>query len=226
MKRFVGIFLAFLILCSGCSKKEAEEKTIVFSSVSESYQADDGTVICKKEIQTGELILPDTQVGRTIHADLKQVCGDFQKSVNIVHFQAREHYIPGADFAPYTATLTFTQTRRDEKLLSLYSTELCYNGQTTQSIRTHNYDLETGESLPLSQFINPQQLPQLVLNALKRQSPALYPNYEELLQQRFSPDNTAWYLTEDALCIPFAPYTIAPATAGIIVAQIPLASIE
>lgn len=225
MKRLLSIFLiAFLLLCGCTHRSNPAETSITVPSVSEACTADGGAILCRKEIQAGKLALPNTEAGNRIQADLLQLCDGFQKTANVIQVLAQQNYTGQSDWEPYYATLTFTLTRQDDGVLSLYATEDCYSGDAhpSQTLYTRNYSTVTGLPLALSQYTNTETLLQQILDALKPQASMLYPDYEALLAKSFQPELAKWYLTEDTVCIVFSPYEIAPLSAGTVIAELPL----
>lgn len=205
-------------------------------NVSEDTHADDGTVIFTNSYQKIGLILNGNDAQSVIAEDLDRRTAAFLSDHADIISDAQEHYAMNpADWYPYFTDISYTPTRIDQSVMSLFCNYSVYYGGVHPSYITDSvtYDLSTGKTLNLGNILadscTSSDLYTLVDTALAPDADALYFDYQDWLQDIFSVDLnkiTNWYFSRAGLCFHFAPYEIAPYSSGTIIATIPYEQLE
>lgn len=199
-------------------------------SISQDTPAQDGTVIFTRTYQNISLTLDRTNVAQAITSDLKTRIDTALANCAELEDFARDAYTGQDDWMPYFAYIQYTPTRLDGAVLSLFGNHSSHSGgnHPTLSTQSVTYDLTTGQMLKLGDILAKDctnaQLISLVNQALSPSSEDLWYDYETIIEDLFSPDRnkiTNWYFSRTGLCFHFSPFTIAPYSAGTIVATIP-----
>lgn len=207
--------------------------------VTQDYCADDGAVIYKHTNQNISLIVPDPEVADKVILDFLNRT-DLQDTVDSVYSSATGAYTDAimSKALPYWTQITYSPTRIDSGVLSLFGSFVQYSGgaHPMESAKTVNYDLVTGNTLSLTDILTENSdtdtLCLLVLKALEsyqnEMSFTLYDGYEATVTELFKKpleEITNWYLTSEGLSFAFSPYEIGAYTYGIIPASIPYADL-
>ena len=203
---------------------------IVMPTVSQDTLADDGTVLFTRSYQRIQLILNGSDVETVIASDLeKRMNSTLSGSAEIESF-AREDYTDPEFWTPYFTDISYTPTRIDQSVLSLFCNYSSFSGGIHPSLVTESvtYDLSTGNSLKLGDILidsySGADLSTLISSILAPVSDELYYDYETYLQDIFSVNLnniSNWYFSRTGLCFHFEPYEIAPYSSGTITATIP-----
>lgn len=204
--------------------------------VSEDTLADDGEVIFTRSYQKIGLILNGKDTQSVIAADLNQRTTEFLSDSTEMINDAKLEYADGSEYwSPYFMDFSYTPTRIDQSVLSLFCNYVVQSGgvhpfQYTDSI---TYDLVTGSPLKLTDILasncTGSDLSVLIETALEPVSEELYFDYQDSLNGIFSANLssiTNWYFSHTGLCFHFAPYEIAPYSSGTIIATIPYNQLE
>lgn len=252
MKKIITGLLALLMLLSaaGCTEKTQEPSTAATTPATESPTtapekivyilhneqktdtvcADDGTEIFKCTYPQIQIEPAGTAAQQAIDPDLKERIEAFKRDAAYIKDYARQEDHTTEHWMPFYATLTYTDVRFDHQVLSLYGTAESYSGEAhpTRIDQAVTYDLATGDQLRLNDLLaedySSAQLIEAICVALEPHSKDLYPNYSEVIADRYGADLesiTDWYLTDTALCFFFSPYDIAPSYLGTVTAQLP-----
>lgn len=137
-------------------------------------------------------------------------------------------------FIPHEADLTYTVTLNEDCVLSLYFDRYTFTGGAHGStLRTSDtWDLDTGERISLPDlFLGEEKCcrvvtKQILLQAdenMKKDPGIYFENYRSLIVQNFDADS--FYLTPQTAAVYFQQYEIAPYASGIIVFEMPYASL-
>lgn len=204
---------------------------IVMPTIQDHVKADDGTVVFQRSYQRIQLILNGTDADETIAADLKTRMDSVLADTSDLEADAQDHYSQEPEYwTPHFIDISYTPTRIDQSILSLFGNYSSYAGGAHPFLSTESvtYDLATGKSLKLSEALvdnySNSDLCALVTAALAPVSDELYFDYEECLQDIFSVNLSNirnWYFSSSGLVFHFAPYEIAPYSSGTIIAAIP-----
>lgn len=206
-------------------------------AVTESTKASDGTVLFQYTYQNMSLVLNNEDVADRIILDFLNRVDTTKVPADSIKEAAKSAYQSAKDWIPYLYSITYSPTRIDGNVLSLFGNHVVYNGaiHPDRNCVSANYNLQTGEALSLADIMHPQAslegICQLVLDTLLKQEKDLRldPGYEQVVQQRFKTDishDESWYFTQDALCFYFAPYEIAPYITGVVHAEVPYSSLK
>lgn len=208
---------------------------IVMPTVSQNTLADDGTVLFTRSYQRIQLILNGSEVETVIASDLeKRMNSILSGSADIEDF-AREDYTDPEFWAPYFTDISYTPTRIDQSVMSLFCNYSSFSGGIHPSLVTESvtYDLSTGNTLKLGDILmdgySGADLSALISAILAPVSDELYYDYETYLQDIFSVNLNSianWYFSRTGLCFHFEPYEIAPYSSGTITATIPYADLN
>ncbi len=201
-------------------------------TVTEESFANDGTVQFRYTYQDISLILHKPDVADKVIVDFLNRVDSTRQAAKDVENMAKSAYNRTANWTPYLYHVTYSPTRVDHDVLSLFGNNVVFSG-TPHPDRTcvsANYDLKTGDVLTLASVMSMNastgDFCNLVLDGLTEMSEGdyLYENYKQTVQQRFTVDastDEAWYFTQTGLCFYFAPYEIAPYSSGVISVEIP-----
>lgn len=200
-------------------------------SVTEDTKADDGTVVSRYTYQHMSLVLHKPEVADKVILDFLNRVDSTKESADTTAAAAKAAYT-GGNWTPYLYHITYSPTRIDENVLSLFGNNVVYNGAThpDRTCVSASYDLQTGDVLTLASIMakdaSVSDICQLVLNGLSEMAEGdyLYEGYKQTVSRRFDADPTTdedWYLTTTGLCFYFAPYEIAPYASGVISVEIP-----
>ena len=199
--------------------------------VAEEYRTEDGTILFTYAYQEISLILEDPQVADAVMIDYLNLIDYENSSAQGTLADAKEAYTDETDWVPYSFSMLFSPARFDQSILSLYGTQALYNGnpRATTANTAVTYDLLTGHQLELKDVLvddfSADALCELISDALSEMESQgmLYSDYAYVISELFSTNRPVenWYFSRDGLCFFFAPYEIAPYSAGTVVAQIP-----
>lgn len=205
-------------------------------TVSEDTHADDGEVVFTRSYQKIGLILNGKDSQSVIAADLDRRTTEFLSDTADMVKEAQSQYAEGSEYwSPYFMDISYTPTRIDQSVLSLFCNYIVQSGgvhpiQYTGSI---TYDLATGKTLTLTDILEGSctgsDLSALVEAVLEPMAEELYFDYQDSLEDIFSADLSNisnWYFSHTGLCFHFAPYEIAPYSSGTIIAAIPYEQLE
>ena len=208
---------------------------IVMPTVSETTLADDGTAVFTRSYQKIQLILNETETDNLISSDLQNRIGSALANAADIEGYAKDDYTSPEGWNPYFIDLTYTPTRIDKSVISLFGNHSSYSGGNHPSLVTESvtYDLTTGKALTLADILVENypgyDLSSLISTILAPNADKLSHNYEATLQDIFSVNLnyiTNWYFSRTGLCFHFSPYIIAPYAAGTIIAEIPYSMLE
>lgn len=201
-------------------------------TVTEVTAAEDGTEVFRYVYQNMALVVPDQEVADNVIIDFLNRVDKSLIPADDIRQQALSAYTGPENWVPYLYTLTYSPTRIDQGVLSLYGTNIIYSGSShpTYNCVSVNYDLITGSTLTLGSILqHADKLTTLegrILDALDAISveKQLRKDYIDTVHTRFAGEESYdedWFLTPTGLCFYFPPYEIAPYSSGIIVVEIP-----
>lgn len=201
-------------------------------SVTEKTLADDGTVLFEYTYQHMSLVLEKPDIADKIILDFLNRVDGTREAAESTAAIAKTDYAGNENWTPYLYHITYSPTRIDHNVLSLFGNNVVYSGAThpDRTCVSASYDLQTGDVLTLASIMTADakidSVCDLVLDGLSEMAEGdyLYENYKQTVQHRFGVDasgDEAWYFTQTGLCFYFAPYEIAPYTSGVITVEIP-----
>lgn len=264
MKKFLASVMAGLLILSlsGCSAAPSEQrctpptasydfikdvpsvtdpentafpmKAIVLHTVKESVHADDGAELVSLSFQRAQIILHDQDLEEKIISDFQSRTEPILSKLSQIEAQAQLDYPENEYWSEYFIDLSYTPTRLDQAVLSLFGNTSSYCGGPHPSLVTDSvtYDLHTGEPLCIDDILTPEcrsdTIYQLILKNLEKRAEDLYYDYADVLANRFTGELRHiqdWYFSRSGLCFHFAPYDIAPYSSGTVIAELPYSSL-
>lgn len=213
-------------------EEDTEMVAVSVPAVTENATADDGTVLFRYTYQNMSLVLHKPQVADKVILDFLNRVDSTRNAATATADMAKSAYDGSKNWTPYLYHITYSPTRIDSKVLSLFGNNVVFsgNGHPERTCVSASYDLLTGDVLTLASIMNKdanaEQFCQLVLQSLSEMAEGdyLYENYAQTVKSRFSTDSSqdeAWYFTQKGLSFYFAPYEIAPYSSGVITVEIP-----
>ena len=201
-------------------------------SVTEDTLSADGAVVFQYTYQHMSLMLNKPEVANKVILDFLNRVDSTKQAAEDTATMAKTYYDGNANWVPYLYHITYSPTRIDHNVLSLFGNNVVYSGAThpDRTCVSASYDLKTGDVLTLASIMDPDaevaDFCKLVLGGLNEmvEGDYLYEGYKATVENRFQADPTtdeAWYFTQTGLCFYFAPYEIAPYTSGVITVEIP-----
>lgn len=201
-------------------------------TVTEITTAEDGSEIFRYIYQNISLTVQDQEVADKIIIDFLNRVDKSVAPADDIRQQALAAYTGLDNWIPYLYNLTYSPTRIDQGILSLYGTNVVFSGSSHPSYDcvSVNYDLITGNYLTLGSILQHadklETLKDLVLEALDAVADEKYlrGDYIDTVSTRFSRDESYdedWFFTNNGICFYFAPYEIAPYSSGVIIVEIP-----
>lgn len=261
MKKLICIFLCICLLLTfaGCRKKKNETPNantntgttsgqpsgggeeagvadpmvaVSVPSVTEDTLSADGTVVFQYTYQHMSLMLNKPEVANKVILDFLNRVDSTKQAAEDTATMAKTYYDGSASWTPYLYHVTYSPTRIDHSVLSLFGNNVVYSGAThpDRTCVSASYDLKTGDVLTLASIMDPDaavaDFCKLVLGGLSEMAAGnyLYDGYKTTVENRFKSDastDEAWYFTQTGLCFYFVPYEIAPYASGVITVEIP-----
>ena len=248
MKKLIGILLSALLLTgcaatpgAGSSAGETPEAaagkatgyTLETETVSDSVQADDGTVLYEYTYDLPRLIYrsdsegpeEDTAATTTFNAafDVWREGKEREETIESAQLDYDWRQGEGQDWRQYAEALTYTAYQTDRLISIVGEYYWDYGGaHPNVSYQTWNFDLKKGEYIPedtlgneaMAQAVTEELLRQMEEQAKKIDAPldALYfSNYQEIAAQWMSHSVS---FDAKGMTVTFSPYALAPYGAG------------
>lgn len=224
---------------TGGSQAEKDTSLVAVSLPTQTQNEvhDDGTTLFQYTFQHMSLVLHKPQVADKIILDFLNRVDSTTAAAESTKESAKAAYNGNKNWIPYLYHITYSPTRIDHKVLSLFGNNVVFSGagHPERTCVSASYDLLTGDVLTLASIMNKdatvQQFCDLTLAGLGEMAEGdyLYDNYKKIVQQRFQQDasqDEAWYFTQTGLCFYFAPYEIAPYSSGVITVEIPFEKLK
>ena len=198
----------------------------------EEFILEDGTTLFTYTAQHMELILPDDEVADRVILDFLNRVDRAQSDSESVLLAAKNDYQPDSNWFPYFYQIIYSPTRIDHDVLSLFGSRNSYSGAMHGNVScvSANYDLSTGDVLTLGSIMHADATKDafitLIIQKLSESAEelGLFPGYEDGVRSRLSGDENLYedfFFTGTGLNFFFAPYEIAPYSAGVITVEIP-----
>lgn len=206
-------------------------------TVTEDTVAEDGTVVFQYTHPHITLTLEDQKVADKIILDFLRRVDEMKDTAASVAQMAVSANKVSKLQTPYLYHLTYSPTRIDNTVLSLFGNNVVFSGggHPERTCVSASYDLRTGDVLTLASIMSvsakTDDFCKLVLEGLADMAEGdyLYENYTQTVKQRFTADATqdeAWYFTQTGLCFYFVPYEIAPYSSGVVTVEIPFEKLD
>lgn len=212
----------------------ARMQAVTLPQIKETVCADDGSTLFSLSFQQIQLTMHSSELEERIADHFQKRTDTLLTYASQIESQARADYPDNEYWSEYFIETSYTPTRLDQTVLSLFGSTSSYSGGTHPSLETDSvtYDLQTGNMLFLDDLLTaectPDRLYRLVLNSLESQADELYYDYADVLGDRFTGEFHSiqdWCLSRTGLCFHFAPYDIAPYSSGTIIAELPYSTL-
>ncbi len=201
-------------------------------ALSEQFVLENGTTLFTYTAQHMELILPDEEVADRVILDFLNRVDKARSDSESVLLAAKNAYQPDSNWTPYFYQIIYSPTRIDHGVLSLFGTRSSYSGAVHGNLScvSANYDLTTGDVLTLGSIMHADctkdAFISLIIEKLSESAEELqlFPGFEDGVRSRLGGDENLYedfYFTGTGLSFFFAPYEIAPYSAGVITVEIP-----
>lgn len=208
---------------------EAPLAAISLPLVCESAYNDSNEAIASYTRQNVSITLPDADVAEAVELDLLNRIDKTQSSADRIFAAAKADYTGQADWFSYSYSITYQPMRLDQNILSLFGAETSFDGSplTLNNAVSVNYDLTTGTALMLRTILHEENfadaLCDLIIDGLQEKKDTLFDDYASIIEAKFFTNVPveSWYFSNDGLCFYFAPYEIAPHSAGTVISEIP-----
>lgn len=205
--------------------------SISLPMLQEAVTAEDGTVIFTHIFQDVVVDCGSAQINERITLDLLQRMDANTASYEDICDLAQQSYVAGEPWDAYYCKILYTPTRTDKTVLSLLGAETVFSGDIRAEVTNTcvNYNLLTGNVMTLGEVLTEEsdaadRLCQALIDALAAKADELYSDYADTITRRFQSDlqqEATWYFSSEGLCFYFAPYDIAPYSAGAVFATVP-----
>jgi hypothetical protein len=204
--------------------------SVALPTSTETITANDGTPLFSMTRQDTQISLHNQILEERILSNLQSRASSVFSNADQIEAQAQTDYPQSEFWSEYFIDISYTPTRLDQAVLSLFGNASSYSGGPHPSLVTDSvtYDLQTGDVMFLEDILTPEctsdTIYQLVLKSLAKQADELYYDYADALGDRFTGELHSiqdWYFSRNGLCFHFAPYDIAPYSSGTIIAEIP-----
>ena len=208
---------------------------LALPSTTEEVYSNDHTLLFTLSSQNVSIDLDNDVLEELIISDLQSRTGDTLSEADQICRDAWSDQPEHPNWSNYFLNVSYTPTRLDQVLLSLFRNDVSYSGGAHPFVYTDSvtYDLQTGAALELQDIFRSDYsqdvLCALVLKALDGKSEELSYNYQEIVTGQFSEENEIkkdWYFSKNGLCFHFSPYEIAPYSSGTIIAEIPYEELQ
>lgn len=203
--------------------------------VTQVHRAADGTTLFTYDCQSFDLTLEDPQIAETIVIDLLNLTDFENAAVQSILSEAKAAYTKQADWVPYGFSTLYSPKRFDANILSLYGSQRIQSGalHSSSAAVSVTYDLFSGRRLTLTDILkksySADTLSQLISDSLQTlaQQGMLYSDYAYVISELFTTNkpSDSWFFSEKGLCFYFAPYEIAPYSAGTVIAEVPYSAL-
>ena len=189
----------------------------------------DGTLLFSLTHQNPQVTLEDPALSNEITKDFQSRIQQNYSDAQTIAKEAETDFPETELWANYFLNVTYTPTRLDQNILSLFGNQVAFRGGAHPYVITESvtYDLQSGQTLTLDDILcdgyDRETLLSMVLRALEDKADELSYDYQDILTARFTDTETViedWYFSKTGLCFHFAPYDIAPYSAGTVIAEI------
>ncbi len=210
---------------------------VSLSLITESVEAEDGTVIFTYSYPDVSVYLPDMpDAAQAIETYLDGEIADAADTAEELRNWAEEDYAGATEWTPYTCEISYTPQRVDQEVLSLSGQAWDFAGgvHPNSTLISANFAVETGELLTLRDILTGETMTDalysLVMDGLEQyantlgmeESPYLE-GYADVVAGHFDLDNSAsnaWYFNDQGMVFYFSADEIGPHALGAV--EIPL----
>lgn len=215
---------------SGSAVYDAAMSAVSLPLITEATYSEDQTPIAYYSHQDILITLPDADVAHALTLDILNRIDQTRAAAASVAETAKKDYTGQSSWYPYSYAISYEPMRLDQNVLSMFGTETSFDGspRSVYNAISANYDLSKGQNLSLRTIFHEENFADaicdLIISSLSSYGEdALFSDYESIVRSKFSTNVTvdSWYFTDTGLRFYFAPYEIAPFSAGVVVSEIP-----
>lgn len=215
-------------------------KAVIISKNIKKDFSNDSTVLLTLDMSYPEVILNENKLAQErINRRYQLFAKNFYTYVSMTLVKnAQQEYeystANGYPFRQYSAVMKYTVTLNDLCHLSTYFDRYEYTGGAHgNTIRSSdNWDMQTGKRLEMADLFKPgtdysaaviEEMIKIAEIEYANNEYLYFDNYKELISKNFDPKN--FNMTPNTLSVYFQQYAIAPYSSGIIVFELPYASV-
>lgn len=194
--------------------------------VTQTQKAEDGTALFAQTYQDICLTLEDPQVAQIVTLDLMNRIDRTSSAAQALLAEALDEYHAQKYWVMYQYQTLYRPVRLDQAVFSLFGSQISIAGSARPQHMpcSITYDLGSGTALTLTDILltAPDALCAPAQDALAASGTVLFDDYAQILTDCLKgSDIRNWYLSDNGLCLYFAPYEIGPYSSGVVTAQIP-----
>lgn len=197
----------------------------------ESFSSEDNKLLLTYSYQTMYLDIPDRDVKDKIIMNFAERIEKTMLDSQLILADADAAYKNNPAFTPFSYEIQYDVTHIDQGVLSMfgYIIQIDDTSAMNRHLIAANYNMVTGDMMTLGSILyhvdKKADLIDLVIEHLEnRDDIVLYDEFRETVEARFHRDESIdedFYFSENGLCFYFAPYEIAPRSAGTVIVEIP-----
>lgn len=197
----------------------------------DTFHAEDNSLLFSYSYQTMYADVPDRDVKDKIIMDFTERIEKTMAESNQILAEAEQAYQNNPAFSPFSYEIQYDVTRIDQGVLSLYGhiVQISDSSPMSRHLIAANYNMVTGDMLTIGSILyhvdTKDDLANLVIDQLEaREDLTLYDEFRDTVVARFNRDESTdedFYFSNTGLCFYFAPYEIAPRSAGTVIVEIP-----
>ena len=197
----------------------------------DTFQTENGTLLFSYSYQTMYTDMPDRDVEDKIIMDFTERIEKTRTESAAVLAEAEIAYANNPAFSAFSYEIQYDIMRIDQGVMSLFGhiVQISDSSPMNRHLIAANYNMVTGDMLTVGSILyhedTKDDLAALVIAQLdEREDITLYDEYRETVAARFYRDESTdedFYFSNTGLCFSFAPYEIAPRSAGTVIVEIP-----
>lgn len=197
----------------------------------DTFQTENGTLLFSYSYQTMYTDMPDRDVEDKIIMDFTERIEKTRIESAAVLADAEMAYANNPAFSAFSYEIQYDIMRIDQGVMSLFGhiVQISDSSPMNRHLIAANYNMVTGDMLTIGSILyhedTKDDLAALVIAQLEaREDITLYDEYRETVAARFYRDESTdedFYFSNTGLCFYFAPYEIAPRSAGTVIVEIP-----
>lgn len=205
--------------------------SVALPITTDTFHAEDNSLLFSYSYQTMYADMPDRDVKDKIIMDFTERIEKTRTESTQILSEAEAAYTTNPTFSSFSYEIQYDVTRVDQGVLSMFGhiVQISDSSPMNRHLIAANYNMVTGDMLTIGSILyhedTKDDLSALVIEQLEnRDDIVLYDEYRETVAARFYRDESTdedFYFSGTGLCFYFAPYEIAPRSAGTVIVEIP-----
>lgn len=205
--------------------------SVALPITTDTFHTEDNALLFSYSYQTMYADMPDRDVKDKIIMDFTERIEKTRTESTQILSEAETAYTTNPTFSPFSYEIQYDVTRIDQGVLSMFGhiVQISDSSPMNRHLIAANYNMVTGDMLTIGSILyhedTKDDLSALVIEQLEnRDDIVLYDEYRETVAARFYRDESTdedFYFSGTGLCFFFAPYEIAPRSAGTVIVEIP-----